>query len=192
MTVDVSKIDGYAEMSAEEKVKALEALNLEDEDMKAELERYKNANSKANSEAAEYKRKLKEMESKAAAGTSDTEKQMAELKEQIETLQREKSLSEKKASFLKLGMNEELANKCSEAFVNGDGDSLFEGMTSFMDAHDKAFKAELLKTTPRPKDEGGNPPPAMTLEKFRSLSTAEKMAFADDFPDEYEKLYGGK
>ena len=62
MTVDVSKIDGYAEMSAEDKVKALEALNLEDEEMKAELERYKNANSKANSEAAEYRRQLKALQ----------------------------------------------------------------------------------------------------------------------------------
>ena len=39
MKVDVSKIDGYAEMSAEEKVQALEALEVEDEDAKAELKR---------------------------------------------------------------------------------------------------------------------------------------------------------
>ena len=190
MTVDVSKIDGYAEMSAEDKVKALEALNLEDEEMKAELERYKNANSKANSEAAEYRRQLKALQEKAKEGSSDTEKQMAELKEQIETLQKEKSLSEKKASFLKLGMNEELAVKCSEAFVNGDGDSLFEGMASFIDAHDKAFKAELLKTTPRPGSEGGNPP-EMTKEAFQKLSPAERMKFANEHPDEYNKIYGG-
>ena len=189
MAIDVSKIEGYAEMSAEEKVKALEALEIEDNS--AELERYKNATSKANSEAAEYKRKLKELEAKAAEGTSDTEKQMAELKEQIETLQREKSLSEKKASFLKLGMNEDLANKCSEAFVNGDSDSLFEGMTSFIDAHDKAFKAELLKSTPRPDGVGGKSP-EMTKEKLSKLSMAERLAYANDHPDEYNKIYGGK
>ena len=93
--LDTSKIDGYAEMSAEEKVKALEALEIEDN--AAELERYKNATTKANSEAAEYKRKLKALEEKASQGSSDTEKQIADLKEQIETLNREKSISERKS-----------------------------------------------------------------------------------------------
>lgn len=189
MKVDVSSIEGYAEMSAEDKVKALEALEIDDNS--AELERYKNANSKANSEAAEYKRQLKALQDKANAGASDTEKQMAELKEQIETLQREKCISERKASFLKLGMNDDFASKCSEAFTTGDSDSFFATMGSFLTEHDKTFKAELLKTTPRPKDEGGNPPPAMTKEKFRTLSPAEKMAFVNEYPDEYNKLYEG-
>lgn len=187
--LDTSKIDGYAEMSAEEKVKALEALEVEDNS--AELERYKKATTKANSEAAEYKRKLKELEEKTNEGTSDTEKQMAELKEQIETLQREKTISERKASFLKTGMNEDSALKASEAFTNGDSEAFFRVMDAFIAEHDKAYKAELLKTTPRPSGEGGKTPPTMTLEAFRKLSPAEKMKFANEYPDEYNKLYGG-
>ena len=53
--IDTSKIDGYADMSAEDKLKALESFEYEDN--AAELERQKNALSKANSEAAEWKRK---------------------------------------------------------------------------------------------------------------------------------------
>lgn len=188
MKVDVSTIEGYADMSAEDKVKALEALEIEDNT--AEIERYKNATSKANSEAAEYKRQLKALQEKASEGASDTEKQMAELKEQIETLQREKSISEKKASFLKFGMNEDHAAKCSEAFTNGDSETFFATLGSFIADHDKAFKAEMLKATPRPDSEGGNTPPVMTLEKFRTLSPADKLAFANEHPDEYNKLYG--
>lgn len=190
MTVDVSKIDGYADMSAEEKVKALEALNLEDEDMKAELERYKKATTNANSEAAEYKRKLKAFEEKAAQGSTDTEKQMAELKEKIETLQREKSISERTASFLKIGMNEDIAGKCSEAFTNGDSEAFFAAMGTFITEHDKAFKAELLKSTPRPGSEGGKAP-EMTKEKLNKMSFEDRMAYANDHPDEYNQLYGG-
>jgi len=29
----------------------------------------------------------------------------------------------------------------------------------------------------------------MTLEKFRKLSMQERMAFANEFPEEYQKLY---
>ena len=99
-------------MSAEEKVQALEALEVEDEDAKAELKRYKDACTKANSEAAESKRQLKALQEKASEGASDTEKQITELKEQIETLNRQKSISERTASFLKMGMNEEVESKC--------------------------------------------------------------------------------
>lgn len=190
MTVDVSKIDGYAEMSAEEKVAALEALEMEDEETKAELERYKKATTNANSEAAEYKRKLKALEEKAKEGSSDTEKQIADLKEQIENLNREKLISQRTASFLNIGMNEDIANKCSEAFTNGDSEAFFKAMGSFITEHDKAFKAELLKSTPRPGSEGGNPP-EMTKEKLKSMSLEERMAYANEHPDEYNKIYGG-
>ena len=56
--IDTSKIPGYAEMSAEDKLKALEGFEYEDN--AAEVERLKNANSKLSSESAEYKRKLRE------------------------------------------------------------------------------------------------------------------------------------
>lgn len=184
--LDTSKIEGYAEMSAEDKVKALEALDIEDN--AAELKKYKDATSKANSEAAEYKRQLKELQAKEEKGASDTEKQMAEMQKQIETLQKEKTISERKASFLKFGMSEENADKFSEAFTNGDSKSFFEAMTSFVTEHDKAYKAELLKSTPRPNGEGGKAP-EMTLEKFRKLSMAEKNEFANKYPEEYAKLY---
>ena len=190
MTVDVSKIDGYDEMSAEEKVKALEALEMEDEETKAELERYKNACTKANSEAAESKRQLKALQEKTNEGSSETAKQISELKEQIENLNKEKLISQRTASFLGIGMNEDIASKCSEAFTNGDSEAFFKAMGSFITEHDKAFKAELLKSTPRPGSEGGKAP-EMTKEKLQKMSLEERMAFAAEFPDEYNTLYGG-
>ena len=49
--IDTSKIEGYAEMTPEQKLAALEGFEYEDNS--AELEKQKNALSKANSEAAE-------------------------------------------------------------------------------------------------------------------------------------------
>lgn len=189
MKVDVSSIEGYAEMSAEDKVKALESFEYNDN--AEELKRYKDANSKANSEAAEYKRQLKALQEKASEGSSESEKQLAELKGQIETLQKEKNIADRKASFLAFGsgMTDENAMKAAEAFTNGDSESFFNTMKSFIAEHDKAFKAELLKTTPRPDSEGGKAP-EMTKEKLSKMSLAERMAFANKYPDEYNKLYG--
>lgn len=184
--LDTSKIEGYAEMSAEDKVKALEAFEYEDN--AEELKRYKDSNSKANSEVAEYKRKLKALEDKASEGASESDKKMAELEEQIKALQREKSVTERKASFIGLGMTEDSALKASEAFTNGDSDSFFKEMKSFMTEHDKLFKAELLKTTPKPGSEGGNAP-TMTKEAFKKLSPGERLKYSQEHPDEYNKLY---
>lgn len=186
--LDTSKIEGYAEMSAEDKVKALEAFEYDDNT--EELKRYKDSNSKANSEVAEYKRKLKALEDKASEGASESDKKMAELEEQIKSLQREKSITERKASFIGIGMSEETALKASEAFTNGDSESFFAEIKSFLNEHDKTFKAELLKTTPRPGDEGGKAP-TMTLDAFRKLSPAERLKYHQEHPDEYNKIYGG-
>ena len=53
--IDTSRIAGYADMSLEDKLKALEAFEYNDN--ASELEKQKAAVSKANSEAAEWKRK---------------------------------------------------------------------------------------------------------------------------------------
>lgn len=54
MKIDTSRIEGYADMSTEDKLKALEGFEYEDN--AAELSRQKNAISKANSDAAQWKR----------------------------------------------------------------------------------------------------------------------------------------
>lgn len=53
--IDITKIEGYDKMTPEEKLAALEAFEYEDNF--SELEKYKNAASKANSEAAEWRKK---------------------------------------------------------------------------------------------------------------------------------------
>ena len=53
--IDISKIDGYEGMTPDNKVKAIEAFEYEDN--LSEVERYKNAVTKANSEAEEWKKK---------------------------------------------------------------------------------------------------------------------------------------
>ena len=60
--IDTTKIAGYSDMRAEEKLAALEAF--EYEDSAPDLQRYKDAVTRANREAAEMKRKYQETLSK--------------------------------------------------------------------------------------------------------------------------------
>jgi len=140
--IDTSKITGYAEMSAEDKLKALEAFEYEDN--AAELEKQKAAVSKANSEAAEWKRKHN-----ALLGEDEKmEKELSELREA-------KRVSEFKAKFIAQGYDEVLAEDTAKAMADGDSAKVFANQQKFLDEYTKQVKADALKKTPKPTPGAG-------------------------------------
>ena len=80
--IDTSKIEGYASMSVEDKIKALEALEYDDN--AAELERLRKANDKLSSESAEWKRKHNALLSEEEKKKQELRK--GELEKQCETV----------------------------------------------------------------------------------------------------------
>ena len=189
MNIDTANIEGYAEMSAEEKVKALEAFTFEDN--ADEVARLKDALNKATHEAAESKKALKsaqEASSKAKGSDSET---IAALQQQVEELTRARNMTALKSNYLEIGYEASLAEEKANAWLDGDLDKMLDCEKRFLESHDKAYKAELMKGTPRPDKVGTGTPVNMTPEKFKKLSFAERAKFANEHPEEYGKLYGG-
>ena len=191
MKIDVTNIEGYADMSAEEKLAALENFEYEDHSAElADLEKYKDAVTKANHDAAEYKKQLKALQDQQKTGNSKADDTIAKLQEQVAELTRQNTIASYTAQFTALGYDAELAQATAIATADGDVATVFENQRKFLEQHDKDTKANILKQTPKPGQGGtGKQAPAMTLEKFRKLSMQERMAFANEFPDEYQKLY---
>ena len=186
--IDVSKIDGYNTMTPEEKLAALEGFEFED-NSSDEVERYKKAASKANSEAAEWKRKhtalLTEEEQKKQAA----EEELNNLRAEVETMRKEKLMAGHKAQFLALGYEASLADDTAKALVEGNIDKVFANQKKFLESHDKTLKADLLKDTPTPPaGEGGE---TMTLEKLKAMTSKERYEYSVSHPEEYTKIYGG-
>lgn len=148
MKIDTTQIEGYSEMSAEDKIAALEAYEYQDNS--AELEKLKNSVSKANSEAADYKRKLKEATANGEKAVEASNSELNAIKEQLASLQREKSISEHKASFIAQGYSESLAAESATALMDGDTAKLFENMKKFMEDHDKGIQAKNVANMERP------------------------------------------
>lgn len=148
MKIDTTKIAGYADMSAEDKVKALEAF--EHDDMTAEVERYKNAASKANTEAAEWRRKHNSLLSEEQQKQLEREESEKSMKTQLDALLKDKSVSDERAYRLSLGYDEKLAAETAEAFVDGNVAKVRENERKFLEAKEKSIKDQLLKDTPRP------------------------------------------
>lgn len=191
--IDVGTIDGYETMTAEEKLSALENFEYEDHTAElADLEKYKDAVTKANHDAAEYKKQLKALQEQQKSGNSKADDTIAQLQKQVAELTRQNTIASYTAQFTALGYDAELAQATAIATADGDVATVFANQRTFLEAHDKQTKADILKQTPKPGQGGtGKQAPAMTLEKFRKLPMAERMAFANEFPEEYQKLYNG-
>ncbi|WP_370819488.1 hypothetical protein [Agathobaculum sp.] len=152
--IDTTKIEGYADMTAEQKLAALEAFELPDNNS-AELERLKNAVSKANSEAAEYKKQLRAKQTDAEIKAAEDEKARTEMEKELEGLRREKTVSDYKAKFLDVGYSAEDAQANAVALADGKFDTIFASQKAFTEAQKKAAVAGSLDN--QPGISSGNP-----------------------------------
>lgn len=152
--IDTTKIEGYEGMTPEQKIAAL--LGHEIDDFAAENERLKNSVSKANSEAANYKKKYNELldDDEKAKLARDEEHQ--KLLDRVAEMEKKETISKHKASYLAMGYSEELANKAANALVEGKMDEVFAVQKEHLTAHDTALKADLLKGTPTPPPGAGS------------------------------------
>lgn len=181
--------DSYKEgMTVEEIETALKGIDLPT-DNSAEIDRLKNALSKSNSEAAEFKKQLKEKMSAEELKAKEDAEKWEELIKERDALLREKTVSGHKAKFLTLGYDEKLANEAAEALANGELDKFFENHKKHNESLEKKIRGDVLKETPTPT--GGNGSDTITKEKFSKMSIAEQYKYSIEHPEEYQKLYGG-
>lgn len=185
--IDTTKIDGYENMSAEEKLAALEGYEYEDN--ASELEKQKNLLSKANSEAADYKKKYNALLDDDKKKQNEKEEETKKMQEELETLRKEKKVSDYKANFIAQGFEEGLADKAALALADGDMESYFKYHKQHTEAYKKKVEADLINNTGSLDEPGKSE--GMTLEKFRKMSDAERLAYAQEHPEEYKNLYGG-
>ena len=146
--IDTSKIPGYAEMSAEDKLKALE--EFEYEDNTAEVERLRGAVSKANSEAASWKKKHNELLTEDERKKQEDADALANMKKELDELRKDKTVSEFKAKLIAQGYDEALASDTAQAMADGDTAKVFANQGKFLEDYAKKVKADAMKKTPKP------------------------------------------
>jgi len=181
--IDITKIEGYETMTPEQKLAALEAF--EYEDGSAEIERYKNAASKANSEAAEWKKKHNALLSDADKAKQASEQENAQLRAERDALLKEKTVGGYVTQLMAQGYEAELAQETAQAMADGDMAKVFANQTKFLATHDTKLKADILKGTPTPPAGGSD---KMDAEKFAKLGYVERLKLHDENPSLYAEL----
>ena len=142
MRIDTAKIENYETMSAEDKLKALEEYEFETPAPKEndEVTKLKAALSKANSDAAEWKRQFREKQTEAERAEAERKEHEAAVEDELRTLRRDKSVSGYVAQYLALGYTQELALKAAEATADGDAATTIACQQEFLEAKTKELE----------------------------------------------------
>lgn len=122
----------------------LQALMVENAKMKRAMER-------ANSEAADYKKKYNATLSEQERASQEKAEEQARRDERLAELERENSIHRFTEQFLDLGYDKASAIEAATAQVDGDVDALFKLQKKVIDEKVLAKEQELIKDMPRAK-----------------------------------------
>ncbi len=109
----------------------------------------------------------------------------AEREEQFQKLLRENTITKFEKNFLALGYPADLAAKAATAQCDNDTDELFSIQQTFIEAKEKAMKADWMKSMPKPP--AGNDDCPVSKEQFRKMKYSERVAFKQKYPEMYKE-----
>ena len=186
--IDTTKIENYANMTAEEKLAALEAFEYEYDN--SDAERLKAAVSKANSEAAEWKRKHNALLSDEQRKEAERLEAEADMKAENEALHKKLTIIENKAKFLGLGYDEKLAAETAKALADGDMEKVFANQSVHIENIKKAERAAALASDPKPPA-GGSGSAEITKEQFDAMGYSERLKVFNEQPELFKQFTEG-
>lgn len=154
MKVDISKIAGYADMTAEQKIAALEAFEMEP----GEGYVAKSVLDKAAKDASDWKKKYNEKLTEQERQENEKAEALTKLQQERDELAKEVAVGRYKAAFISQGYTEELATATAEAMHAGDMQKVLDNQKLFLVEYDKKAKADAMKGMKPPTGggEGGD------------------------------------
>jgi hypothetical protein len=114
----------------------------------AEVEKLKAALSKASAEAAEWKRQLRQKQSETERAEAERAEADKAMRDELETLRKEKRVSDYTAKCVALNMNADLAAQTANALADGNMDSVFDCLKAFVEATTTRLNNEALNRQP--------------------------------------------
>lgn len=159
--LDTSRINGWDDLSAEDKVKALLEQEIEVEQTEtADAIKLKNALNKACEEAASYKKALREKQSEAERAEADRAEREKALQDELASYRNKERISSYKAQLMTAGIDAETADLMAKSLPEGVSDEYFQATKSFLEQQRK--NADIANLGKQPGLSVGQPPKGMT------------------------------
>ena len=114
---------------------------------KSEMDGYvpKSLLDKANTEAADYKKKWRGALSVAEQKAQDEKDKQTAMENELNQLRRESKIAAYEKNYLGLGYDEKSAKEIAEAMFDGEMDTVFMLQKKFQENKERAIKADLMK-----------------------------------------------
>ena len=181
--------EANAETSAAEQTETNDSAELAK--LRAEIAKQKAALDKATKEAGDYRKQLraKQTEEEAAA----EEKRLAdEAKDkELADLRKRFAVAETSKKVFALVGDEATANTVAEYLYGAeDADGAIDALNKAWAAREKKLRMEYGKIPP--PGVGGTDGPTISAEQLNAMGYKERVQFANEHPDEYNRLMGRK
>ena len=163
--VNIESIEGFNEMSTEDKLNALLNYKYEapKQDESAELARVRAALNKASGEAAEYKRALREKQTEAERAEAERLEHDKAVQEELNAYRTRERISTYKAQLMSVGYDAVTAESLATKLPEGISDDFFATQKTFLDQQKQNALSEALNRQPKPSV--GTPPTTSDAEK---------------------------
>lgn len=169
--IDVSAIEGFEGMTAEQKVEALTKFEIPEA---VDLSKYvsKEVFDKKASEAANLTKQLRDKMSEDEKAAEAKKEADQKILEELEQLRKDKTISDLKAKYIGLGYSADLAEDTAKAMQEGDMEKVFANGEKHRTAMEAEIKEKLLNGTPNPKGNGGSKgePKDSAVEKAKEIA----------------------
>lgn len=147
--IDTATITGYADMTAEEKLAALEAYEFEvPKDESEAVKKLQDALNNASADASKWKKELRERQSEQERAEAERAEREKSIEDELRTLRREKTVADYLAQCLALGYGKDLALRAAEAMADNDTAVIITCQQEFLEEKQKELEAAALNRQP--------------------------------------------
>lgn len=152
MKIDITKITGYAEMTPEEKVKALEELEFAEPTAADpdEIKKYKKLIDDATAEAASFKKKYQASLSDAERKEMERAEKEKKLAEELQAYKDKERVSNYTAQFMGAGYDEATAKRLAVSLPDGMSEDFFAAQKEYIAAVKQQVAIQNINSVPKP------------------------------------------
>lgn len=167
MKIDTTAIQGYADMTPEQKLAALEGYEIAEPDYSGYVK--KETFDKTASELSKAKKDILAKMSEDERAKQERDEELQRLRDRNAELEKANNISKYKAEYLKMGYDDDLATATAQAWVEGNADKVIANEAAYIAARDKQIKASMLGDMKTPPAGSGT----------KTITRAEIMAIKD-------------
>lgn len=157
--------------------------------LRADLAKQKAALDKATKEAGDYKKQLRAKQSAEEVAQEEAKALQQSMQEELEQLRKEKAVAATTAKVMAFVGDDTVSAQVAEYLYGAeDVDAALTAISKAWTAREKALRLEYGKI-PAP-GAGASDGPTITAEQLNAMKYTERLKFATEHPDEYNKLMG--